>query len=452
MPASPRLVCRRVHPDPLSLSLVSPLHTLGSTLGFHHHPPPAAMSPHANSSTGKRLATRAIHQDAPLSGPEVAPNISLTTTFRHPSPEEIASKPKGYYDEDKFDLSDPPRDIYSRYTQPTLTRAERVLSSLIGQPTLVYPSGIAAFFAVLLHVRPDVVAISGGYHGCHTSLDVYRNLRGHDQVSILDLDDEYPRDKKVLVWVETPLNPTGESRSIAHYSRRAKAVDAVLGIDATFGPPPLQDPFAWGADIVMHSGTKYFAGHSDALVGTVSVRSKAEWNQLWHHRTYTGTNIGSLDAWLLLRSLRTLQVRVTKQSETATKLAQWLAALARAEPGTDIDGPGGVVQQVWHTCLQENRAELLGEGKQMTSGPATFAILLKNELYATHLPHHLECFIPATSLGGVESLIEQRLVSDPGADPRLVRISVGLEDFEDLKADLIRGFNRVLKIERGGKL
>lgn len=176
-------------------------------------------------------------------------------------------------------------------------------------------------------------------------------------------------------------------------SRRAKAVDAVLGIDATFGPPPLQDPFAWGADIVMHSGTKYFAGHSDALVGTVSVRSKAEWNQLWHHRTYTGTNIGSLDAWLLLRSLRTLQVRVTKQSETATKLAQWLAALARAEPGTDIDGPGGVVQQVWHTCLQENRAELLGEGKQMTSGPATFAILLKNELYATHLPHHLECFI-----------------------------------------------------------
>lgn len=176
-------------------------------------------------------------------------------------------------------------------------------------------------------------------------------------------------------------------------SRRAKAVNAVLGIDATFGPPPLQDPFAWGADIVMHSGTKYFAGHSDALVGTVSVRSKAEWNQLWHHRTYTGSNIGSLDAWLLLRSLRTLQVRVTKQAETATKLAQWLAALARAEPGTDLDGPGGVVQQVWHTCLQEDRAELLGEGKQMTSGPATFAILLQNELYATHLPHQLECFI-----------------------------------------------------------
>ncbi|GAA5879311.1 hypothetical protein JCM3774_006430 [Rhodotorula dairenensis] len=401
----------------------------------------------------KRLATRAIHQDAPLSGPEVAPNISLTTTFRHPSPEEIASKPEGYYDGDKFDLADPPRDIYSRYTQPTLTRAERVLSSIIGQPTIVYPSGIAAFFAVLLHVRPDVVALTEGYHGCHASLEVYQKLRGPDQVSVLKLDDEYPRDaRKLLVWVETPLNPTGESRSIAHYSRRAKSVGAVLGIDATFGPPPLQDPFAWGADIVMHSGTKYFAGHSDALVGTVSVRTAAAWRELWHHRTYTGSNIGSLDAWLLLRSLRTLNVRVRQQAETATRLAQWLAALARAEPGSDLDGPGGVVDRVWHTSLQADRAELLGEGKQMTAGPATFGFLLKNELYATHLPHHLECFIPATSLGGVESLIEQRLVSDPGADPRLIRVSVGLEDFEDLKADLIRGFKKVLQIERGAKL
>ncbi|GAA5980404.1 hypothetical protein JCM10908_001643 [Rhodotorula pacifica] len=405
-----------------------------------------------SSSTGKRLATRAIHGDAPLSGPEVAPNISLTTTFRHPSPDEIASKPEGYYDGEHIDLSDPPRDVYSRYTQPTLTRAERVLTSLIGQSTLVYPSGIAAFFAVLLHVRPDVIAISGGYHGCHTSIEVYRKMRGEEQVSLLDLDDEYPGDKKVLVWVETPLNPTGESRSIAHYSRRAKEVNAVLGIDATFGPPPLQDPFAWGADLVMHSGTKYFAGHSDALVGTVSVRSKEEWHALWHNRTYVGSNIGSLDAWLLLRSLRTLEVRVRKQAETATKLAQWLASLARAEEGTNLDGPGGVVEKVWHTCLQDDRAELLGEGKQMTSGPATFGFLLKKEAYAKHLPHNLECFIPATSLGGVESLIEQRLVSDPGADPRLIRLSVGLEDFEDLKADLIRGFNRVIKSERGAKL
>lgn len=142
----------------------------------------AEMGHPAGTEAPKQLATRAIHHDAPLSGPEVAPNISVSTTFRHPSPAEIATKPDGYYDEDKFDPADPPRDIYSRYTQPTLTRAERVLETVIGQPTLVFPSGIAAFFAVLAHVRPDVVAISEGYHGCHASLQVYRNLRGQDNV------------------------------------------------------------------------------------------------------------------------------------------------------------------------------------------------------------------------------------------------------------------------------
>ncbi|POY72005.1 hypothetical protein BMF94_5014 [Rhodotorula taiwanensis] len=401
------------------------------------------MAPPSANNSSRGFATRSIHSDATLSGPEVAPNISLSTTFRQPSPQEIASKPPGYYDDSKFDLSDPTRDIYSRYTQPTLTRVERVLSSVIGQPTLVYPSGIAAFFACLLHVQPDVVAISDGYHGCHTSLEVYRKIKS--TITVIGLDDEYPKHKKTLVWLETPLNPTGESRSIAHYSQRAKAANATLGIDSTFGPPPLQDPFQWGADIVMHSGTKYFAGHSDALVGTVSVKSKQAWNDLWHNRTYVGSNIGSLDAWLLLRSLRTLEVRVRKQSDTATRLAQWLATLTRAERGTTLDGPGGVVKQVWHTSLQDNRAELLGEGKQMKSGPATFAFLLENETYATHLPHNVELFVPATSLGSVESLMEHRLSSDKRADPRLVRVSIGLEDFEDLKADLIRGFNKVIK-------
>ncbi|BGP21819.1 cystathionine gamma-synthase [Rhodotorula toruloides] len=394
------------------------------------------------------LATRAIHHDSDLSGPEVAANISTTTTFRHPSPEEIASKPEGYYS-DKWDPSEPSRDIYSRYTQPTLTRVERVLSSIIGQPTVVYPSGISAFFAVLLLVRPDVIAITDGYHGCHASLEVYRRLRGEDQVTVVKLDESYPSGKKLLCWVETPLNPTGESRSIAAYVQRARAVGGTVGVDATFAPPPLQDPFKWGADIVMHSGTKYFAGHSDTLCGTVSVRNKADWLKLWHDRTYTGSNIGSLDTWLLLRSLRTLAVRVNRQSATATALAQWLASLTRAESGSDLDGPGGVVENVWHTSLQDDRAELLGEGKQMEKGPATFGMLLKKAEYATHLPHSLQFFVPATSLGSVESLIEQRSLSDSGADPRLIRLSIGLEDFEDLKCDLIRGFRKVVQIEQG---
>ncbi|GAA6036874.1 hypothetical protein JCM8097_006326 [Rhodosporidiobolus ruineniae] len=401
-------------------------------------------------SSNARLATKAVHSDASLSGPEVSAYISTTTTFRHPSPQQIAAAEPGFYDEN-WSPDAPSRDIYSRYTQPTLTRAETVLSQLIGQPTVVYPSGIAAVYAILLFVRPDVIAVTEGYHGCHTSFKVYQETRGADQVSIITLDDEYPRDKKVLCWLETPLNPTGESRSIAAYAKKAKAAGGVLAVDSTFAPPPLQDPFKWGADVVMHSGTKYLAGHSDALVGTVSVKSKEEWLKLWHNRTYTGSNIGSLDAWLLLRSLRTLPLRVTRQAETATKLAQWLSSLTRASPGSEVDGPAGVVEVVWHAALQDEKTkkELYGEGKQLEKGPACFGLLLSKETYARELPHQLKYFVPATSLGGVESLIEQRRISDPGADPRLIRLSIGVEDFEDLKADLIAGFKKVLQIERG---
>ncbi|GAA5902205.1 hypothetical protein JCM6882_006728 [Rhodosporidiobolus microsporus] len=399
-------------------------------------------------SSNAKLATKAIHQDAPLSGPEVAAFISTATTFRHPTPEQIAAAEPGYYGE-KWSPAEPSRDIYSRYTQPTLTRAETVLSGLLGAPTVVYPSGIAAVFGILLHVRPDCIAVTGGYHGCHGAFEVYRQMRGEDQVSIIKLEDEYPRDKKTLVWLETPLNPTGESRSIAAYSKKAKSANAILAVDSTFAPPPLQDPFKWGADIVMHSGTKYFGGHSDALIGTVSVKEKGDWMKLWHNRTYTGSNIGSLDAWLLLRSLRTLTLRVTRQAETATALAQWLASLTRATPGSDVDGPAGVVERVWHSSLQEGAGELVGEGKQLEKGPACFGLLLTKAEYATQLPHQLKFFVPATSLGGVESLIEQRVISDSGADPRLIRLSIGLEDLEDLKNDLAAGLRKVVKIEKG---
>lgn len=156
-----------------------------------------------------------------------------------------------------------------------MTRAEKVLSAIIGQPTMVFPSGISAFWACLLLVRPDVVAISDGYPGCHAGLGVYKQLRGEDQVvsrralvkawtlwlsarpyqlqKIIRLEDEFPTSGKLLAWIETPLNPTGEARSIEAISKRAHAVNGVVGIDSTFGPPPIQDPFKWGADYVMRT-------------------------------------------------------------------------------------------------------------------------------------------------------------------------------------------------------
>ncbi|CEQ43166.1 SPOSA6832_05072 [Sporobolomyces salmonicolor] len=399
------------------------------------------------------LATIAVHADSALSGPEVAANISTSTTFRHPSPEEIAAAEPGTYDS-LWDPANPSRDIYSRYTQPTLTRAEKVLGGVIGAPTVVYPSGIAAFYAVLLHVRPDCVAIGTpdgpGYHGCHASLEVYRKTRGEDQVTKIALDDEYPTGKKVLVWLETPLNPTGESYSIeacesAANSRllsliypptdakKVQAVGGVLGVDSTFAPPPLQDPFKWGAHIVMHSGTKYFAGHSDTLVGTVSVKDPKEWQSLWHNRsvhsflkkgvgatdldaveTYTGTNIGSLDAWLLLRSLRTLNIRVLRQSKTATALAQWLVSLTPDRySGSEDDVPVGVIEQVWHTALQSDAQDFIGPDKQMTAGPACFAMLLTKPIYAQYIPSRLSLFVVSSALSSWGRPLGPALLSRP---------------------------------------
>ncbi|KAM0793136.1 hypothetical protein ACM66B_000612 [Microbotryomycetes sp. NB124-2] len=398
------------------------------------------------------LATRALHGDHDwIQSDEVSPLISLSTTFRHPSPQQIAQTTDGSLSSN-WDPSNPARDIYSRYTQPTLTRTESALSAVIGQPTIAYPSGIAAVTAILHFVRPDIIAFTQGegYHGSHTAVQVYRELRGKDAVRVISLDDEYPRNQgQLLVWLETPLNPTGEVRSIRKYADKAHAAGGVVAVDSTFAPPPIQDPFKWGCDIVMHSATKYFGGHTDVLAGTVSVKDKQSWLKLWHNRTYTGSNLGSLEAWLLLRSLRTLTVRVPRQVQTATALAQWLQSLTRAAPGSTLDGPADVVGIVWHATLQRDRKELVGRDMQMTMGSACFAMQTTKEVYATHLPHSLQLFTPATSLGGVESLIEQRVVSAPESDPRLLRLSIGLEDFDDLKQDLIRGFNKVLEIEQG---
>ncbi|KAI5479009.1 cystathionine gamma-synthase [Pseudohyphozyma bogoriensis] len=321
--------------------------------------------------TNNSLSTRAIHADAPavnVTGAEVAPYMSTG----------------------EWDAADPSHHEYSRYTQPTLNRTEKVLSAMIGERTIMFPSGLAASFAILILYRPDVIAITGGYHGVHAAIEVYQKIRGKDAVKLIELDDEYPTEGSFVCWLETPLNPTGESRSIQHYAEKTHAVGGKLAIDSTFAPPPLQDPFAWGADAVMHSATKYFCGHSDALAGTVSVKKMEEWMELWHNRTYTGANIGSLESWLTLRSLRTLEL--------------------------------------------------------MKAGAACFSILLEKDEYAKYLPHECRLFIAATSLGGVESLMEHRLVSDPSSDPRLVRLSVGVEDFEDLKNDLEGALHRVYEV------
>ncbi|KAG9084918.1 hypothetical protein FS749_004833 [Ceratobasidium sp. UAMH 11750] len=309
-----------------------------------------------------------------------------------------------------------------------------------GAYALTYASGLAATYAAIVHLNPRRIAIRDGYHGVHCSIDVFKKTR--PEMKIIDIDDIF--EEGDLCWVETPLNPTGEARNLRHYADKVHAVGGRLIVDSTFAPPPIQDAFSCGADIVLHSGTKYLGGHSDLLCGVLAVKDLEEWRALWHNRTFMGNMMGSLESFLLLRSLRTLELRVTRQAANGTALAQWLHKISQTPAGQSWDGVrGGVIKRVWHASLQDARDQEWIKKQMPGGGPACFALMLEDPNEARLLPHLLKLFAPATSLGGVESLAEQRFVSDPGADKRLLRISVGIEDVEDLKGDLRRALNEV---------
>ena len=336
--------------------------------------------------------------------------------------------------------------MYSRESAPNSARMEAILTSILRGPALTYSSGLAAFHAMLVYLNPKRIAIGGGYHGCHGVIALLAKLTGLKQVD-LDCDDSELGPGDVL-HVETPLNPFGTSRNLAFYAEKARRVGAYLTVDATFAPPPLQDPFAFGADLVMHSGTKYFGGHSDMLCGVVAVapRHAAKMSQpLKEERLVLGSNLGNFEGWLGIRSLRTLEVRVQKQARDAERLVAWLAA----EAGKKESVVSKVVAEVTHSSLQTEDLEG-GDAswlrRQMPNGfNPVFAFLTHDEVQAKTLPSKLQLFHHATSLGGVESLIEWRHMSDSMCSTRLLRVSVGLEGWEDLKADLEQAFEELAK-------
>ncbi|KAJ7283750.1 Cys/Met metabolism PLP-dependent enzyme-domain-containing protein [Mycena rebaudengoi] len=375
----------------------------------------------------KLAGTHLIHGDSALrrNDQEITPSISVSTTFRSPLPSD---------QEIVLDQRNPSRHVYSRYTQQVSTRAEHVLSRLNDGFALTYSSGLAASYAAMVHYKPKRIAITGGYHGCHAAIQVY--LKGAPDVKVIDLDDDFQSGD--YCWLETPLNPTGESRDIAYYADKVHKVGGKLFVDSTFGPPPLQYPFKHGADCILHSGTKYFGGHSDLLCGILVVQTKEEWDMLQSDRTFLGNMMGSLESWLLLRSLRTFHLRIVRQSETATALVKWLHQLASTPVGSSFEGvPGGVLSKVWHSSLQGKDGRGFEPSEQMSGGwNATFSIQLSQSNYAAWFPHSLKYFTPATSLGGAESLAEYRFYWDKTSDPRAVRISIGLEDLDDLKEDM----------------
>lgn len=397
---------------------------------------PSTVPPSSASKQTQHAQTVALHADTHLNtSTDVAPPMHTSTTFTYTS--DPAGLIPASHAPDPWAPDTP--HVYSRETAPNSTRLETILAEIIGAPTVTYGSGLAAISALYTLLNPKKVAITGGYHGAHGVLAIFERLTGVTKVSLEDAEKELG--KGDVIHLETPVNPSGECRDIARYAKIAKAKGALLIIDSTLGPPPLQDPFAHGADIVMHSGTKYFGGHSDLLLGTLSTRNKEWMAQLAEDRTYLGNVAGNMEAWLGVRSVRTLGIRVERQSANATKLVEWLEAGKRGENVKGGAVVKKVVKQVLHASVQSKESGEAWIKEQMSGGwGPLFSFILSDEEAAKRLPSKLKCFMHATSLGGVESLIEWRAMSDTTCDTKLLRVSVGIENWEDLRDDFIQAF------------
>ena len=271
---------------------------------------------------------------------------------------------------------------------------------------------------------------------------MFSRLTGTQQLG-LDCETEELHEGD-LIALETPVNPTGIAFNIEEFAQKAHSRGAYLMVDSTFAPPNLQDPFEWGADLVMHSGSKYFGGHSDLLCGVLATKREDWARQLRTDRLFLGSVMGNMESWLGVRSLRTLEVRVQRQSHNATQLVSWLnKALNTPNPAPDTDEAvtQANVKAIYHASLQTEP----WIRQQLPNGfSPVFSISLTTEDRARHLPSKLSFLQHATSLGGVESLIEWRTMSDPTVDRGLLRISVGLENWEDLRNDLVGAFRAMV--------
>jgi cystathionine gamma-synthase len=325
---------------------------------------------------------------------------------------------------------------YTRDENPTYEQVEALLTALEeGADAMVFGSGMAAATTVMLSLAPGdhVIAPSIMYFGLRNWLV---NVGRHWglQVDFVTPGDTAAiaaairRGKTKLVWVETPCNPTWEVTDIGAAARIAHDAGAMLAVDSTVATPVLSRPLAHGADIVMHSGTKYLNGHGDVLAGVlVTAREDDRWERMNYLRFENGGMLGPFEAWLLMRGLRTLYLRVAHASASALRIAEHLAGHPQ-------------VVEVLYPGLQTHAGHAVA-ARQMDGGfGGMMSIRVKGGVDAAlNVARHVQLFVRATSLGGVESLIEHRATVEGDDSPvpdDLLRLSVGIEDTDDLIADL----------------
>ena len=323
---------------------------------------------------------------------------------------------------------------YLRYGNPTVAHAEAAIAALEGgHAARVFGSGMAAIVTLFETVPQGrhVVAPAVMYYGTR---DWLRRLesKGRITLSLFDPAEAGALAAAVtpqtdIVWIETPVNPTWDVIDIAAAAAAAHGSGAILAVDSTAATPVLSQPLALGADIVFHAATKYLNGHSDVLGGVlVTAADTPRWGEIAALRDFMGTMLAPVEAWMLIRGLRTLYVRVRQQSATALVLAQRLETHPKIE-----------------AVLYPGLASHPGHGmaaRQMAGGfGGMMSILVTGgEAEALGVVKRLKVFLPATSLGGVESLAEHRRTVEGPQSPvaaNLIRLSIGLEAPEDLIGD-----------------
>ena len=352
----------------------------------------------------------------------VVPPLHVATTFiRDPDNEYRA----GY--------------AYGRPDNATVRQTEAVIAALEGAPeAILFASGMAAATAVVLALpeRSHIVASQVMYWAFRHWLTTEAPRFGHrvDVVDTASLDTVRAAVKRgtALVYVETPGNPLWTISDIAAIAGIAHAAGATLAVDSTVATPVFTQPLRLGADIVMHSASKYLNGHSDVIGGALAAAGPSElWERIKAVRIQHGAILGPFEAWLLQRGLRTLDVRVRTQAASAGFLAERLSGHPQ-------------VAEALYPGLRSHPGHAVA-ARQMSGFGAMLSIRVRGgEAAAIAAAAKVELWKRATSLGGVESLIEHR-ASVEGPDspcPRdLLRLSVGLEDPDDLHADLDRALS-----------
>ena len=355
----------------------------------------------------------------------VMPPVFQTSTYVQTSP----GKPVGDYE-------------YSRAANPTRTALEDALASIEnGARGLAFSSGLAATDCLLRMFKAgdEIIAMDdlyGGTYRLFTRLYKDSGIQFHF-VDMNDLEkfQSLINENTKLVWVETPTNPLMKLADIQEIAKITKKHNILFAVDNTFATPYLQKPLDLGADIVMHSATKYLGGHSDVIAGALIIKDKTLGEELHFKQFATGATLGPMDSFLVLRGIKTLHLRVQRHCENGEKIARFLKTSAKIDkvywPGFE-DHPN-------HSVAKQ---QMRGFG-----GMISFTLKGNNLEDALAIVKKVSLFALAESLGGVESLIGHPATMTHASIPKevreksgvvdsLIRLSVGVEDVEDLIDDL----------------